>query len=654
MARRDLKNLQDGLQQFSIFLNDMHALVESLVYEFAGFRLDARNHKLYRQDSGKLVHLTPKAAELLILFVQNRGRLLTKEEILDTVWAGLIVEESNLSQTIFLLRKALGDDPKEPHFVRTVPNRGYQFISAVKETNAEDLIPSGDVLSCPPGDARDNPRPRRGVFSRKSLVAAPALVLFAASAVYWFYSVPNPPNFSPVRTIAVLPFEDLNAPQTEEYLGIAFADAMVTRFSALKQITVRPMRTVSKYAGSRDHPAKIGRELRVDAVLDGLIQRSPGRVWVKVELIRSSDGKTIWSGSFDAAPANLLDVQNSISQRAARAISLHLDQRESALLQRPGTDLPEAYQEYLKGRFFWNKRNAESNQRAIEHFKRSIELDPDFALAHSGLAQTYVLLNLYGAKHDPNAFPMAKLAALRALEIDPNLADAHAALAQVKLQYDFDWPGVETSYLEAIRLEENNAVVRQWYGEFLALMQRTDESITQLEKARQLDPTSLSTNTALALPYIRSGQPDRALEIIDEVLLMDPRFAWAHHYRSRAQLQKLDFRGAVESCRMAYAASNDSIVMKADLAVALARAGQTSEAIAIYSELKEAAGRLYVSPYNFAIMNNALGNQAEAIRYLNMAVDERDFLTVSMKGDTVLANLRGEPAFAEVLRRVNL
>ena len=626
---------------------------ETLVYEFAGFRLDARNHKLYRQSSGTLVHLTPKAAELLILFVQNRGRLLTKNEILDTVWTGLIVEESNLSQTIFLLRKALGDDPKEPHFVLTIPNRGYQFISAVNERDTEDPIPNEDVRSGPPANAPDSPR-EQGVFSRKSLAAALVLVLFAASAVYWFYSTPKPPNLNEIRTIAVLPFEDLNAPQTEEYLGTAFADAMVTRFSSLKQITVRPMRTVSKYAGSRDQPDKIGRELRVDAVLDGHIQRSAGRVRVTVQLIRSADGKTIWSDSFDDTFVNLFAVQNSISQRAARAISLQLDQREAALLQRPGTALPEAYQEYLKGRFFWNKRNSESNQRAIDHFKRSIELDPDFALAHSGLAQTYVLLNLFGSKHDPNAFPMAKLAALRALELDPQLADAHAALAQVKLQYDFDWPGVETSYLEAIRLEENNAVVRQWYGEFLALMQRTDESIAQLEKAKQLDPTSLSTNTALALPYLRSGRPDKGLEIIDEVLTMDPHFAWAHHYRSRALLQKLDFKGAVESCRMAYAASNDSIVMKAGLAVALARAGQTSEAVAIHSELKEAAGRLYVSPYNFAIINNALGNQAEAIRYLNMAVDERDFLTVSMKGDTLLANLRGEPAFAEVLRKANL
>lgn len=629
----------------------MHAIVESRVYEFAGFCLDARNHKLYRQDSGQLVHLTPKAAELLILFVRNRGRLLPKEEILETVWTGLIVEESNLSQTIFLLRKALGDDPKEPHFVLTIPNRGYQFISAVRERDTGSLFHNKDV---PPADAPESPPRWPVIFSRNALAAVIALGLVAASAVYWFYSVPNSPSLSEIRTIAVLPFEDPTAPQTEEYLGIAFADAMITRFSALKQITVRPTRTVLKYADSRDDPGKIGRELRVDAVLDGRIQRSADRVRVNVQLIRSGDGGTIWSDSFPGSFANLFALQNSISQRAARAISLQMDQQESALLQRPGTDLPEAYEEYLKGRFFWNKRNAESNQRAIEHFKRSIELDPDFALAHSGLAQTYVLLNLFGAKHDPNAFPMARLAALRALELDPHLADAHAALAQVKLQYDFDWPGVETSYLEAIKLEENNAVVRQWYGEFLALMQRTDESIAQLEKARQLDPTSLSTNNALALPYIRSGQPDKALEIIDEVLAMDPHFAFAYHYRSRAQLQKLDIKGAVESCRLAYAASNDSVFMKANLAVALAYAGQTSEAIAIHWELKEAVGRIYVSPYNFAIINNAFGHHAEAIRYLNMAVDERDFLTVSMKGDTLLTNLHGEPAFAEVLRKANL
>jgi DNA-binding winged helix-turn-helix (wHTH) protein/TolB-like protein/Tfp pilus assembly protein PilF len=625
-----------------------------MTYEFAGFRLDARNHKLYRKDSGELVHLTPKVAELLTLFVQSRGQLLTKNEVLDTVWADLIVEESNLSQSIFLLRKALGDDPKEPRFIRTIPNRGYQFICAVNETTAEEPAPKAAVIPSPPAPVPDPAPLRGGVFGRKAFAIAIPLVLFAAFVIYWFYSRPRPQSWSEIRTIAVLPFEDLNAPQTEEYLGVAFADAMVIRFSALKQITVRPTRTVLKYAGSRDDPGKIGRDLRVDAVLDGRIQRAANRVQVNVQLVRSADGKTIWSDSFEDSFANLFAVQNSISQRAARAISLQLDQRESALLQRPGTALPEAYQEYLKGRFFWNKRNAESNQRALEHFKRSIELDPNFALAYSGLAQTYVLLNLFGTKHDPNAFPMARLAALRALELDPHLADAHAALAQVKLQYDFDWPGVETSYLEAIKLEENNAVVRQWYGEFLALMERTDESIAQLEKARQLDPTSPSTNNALALPYIRSGQPDKALEIIEEVLVMDPRFALAYQYRSRAQLQKLDFKGAVESARLSCAASNDTVVMKSNLVVILVRAGQTAEAVAVYSELKEAATRRYVSPYNFAIINNAFGNQAEAIRYLNMAVDERDFLTISMKGDTVLTNLHGEPAFTEVLRRANL
>jgi DNA-binding winged helix-turn-helix (wHTH) protein/TolB-like protein/Tfp pilus assembly protein PilF len=629
-------------------------LAESITYEFAGFRLDARNHRLHRKDSGELVHLTPKVAELLTLFVQSRGRLLTKEEILDTVWADLIVEESNLSQSIFLLRKALGDDPKEPRFVLTIPNRGYQFICAVNEAATEERSPKAALPPSPPAEVPGPAQPATAVFSRKLFAIAMPLILSAAFAIYWFYPRPSPRSWSEIRTIAVLPFEDLNAPQTEEYLGIAFADAMVMRFSALKQITVRPTRTVLKYAGSRDDPGKIGRDLRVDAVLDGRIQRAVNRVQVNVQLVRSGDGKTIWSDSFNESLANLFAVENSISQRAARAISLQLDQRESALLQRPATALPEAYQEYLKGRFFWNKRNAESNQRALEHFKRSIELDPNFALAHSGLAQTYVLLNLFGTKHDPNAFPMARLAALRALELDPHLADAHAALAQVKLQYDFDWPGVETSYLEAIKLEENNAVVRQWYGEFLALMERTDESIAQLEKARQLDPTSPSTNNALALPYIRAGQPDKALQIIEEVLVMDPRFALAYHYRSRAQMQKLDFKGAVESGRLACAASNDSVVMKANLVVALVRAGQTSEAAAIYSELKEAAGRLYVSPYNFAIINNAFGNEAETIRYLNMAVDERDFLTISMKGDTVLTNLHGEPAFTEVLRRANL
>lgn len=319
-----------------------------------------------------------------------------------------------------------------------------------------------------------------------------------------------------------------------------------------------------------------------------------------------------------------------------------------------GTENAEAYQEYLRGRFFWNKRTADGLQKAIGHFNRAVELDPNFAKAHSGLAETYVLVNLFGTKHDPNAFRMAKSSAERALQLDDQLAEAHAALAQVKMQYDFDWAGTESEYLKAIELNPNNAVVCQWYGEFLALQERIDESYVQMEKAREFDPTSLSTNNALALPLLRAHRTDESLAVTEKVLEMDANFPWALHYRCRAFLQKGEFENAIEFCRKALAASNQSIYMKSNLANALVRAGNEREARQILTELQETARTDYVSPYNFAMIHNALGEKTAALKYLNQAVEERDFLIPVLKGDAFFLSLHDDPRFQELLRRMGL
>lgn len=620
-----------------------------MIYEFEGFRLNATNHRLFRRESGELVPLTPKAAQLLIFLVQNKDRVLTKDELLETVWNDSIVEESNLSQTIFVLRKTLGENTKEPRFIRTVPNQGYQFIGAVTEVNAEK-DPAGPVEG-----AGEAPMPREsGPKSPTYFLIAFLMIMVLVFGVYWFYPAPKPASVSEIRSMAVLPFEDLSTEQSEKYLGASLADALANKFGGLRQITVRPTRAVLKYADSREDASKIGRDLQVDAVLDGRIQRDGTRIRVSVQLIRTSDNATIWTENFDDEFTNFFAVQDSISRKVVQSLALQLDEKERAKIGRHGTENVEAYQQYLRGRFFWNKRTSEGLQKAIENFNRAVELDPNFAQARSGLAETYVLINLFGARHDPNALPTAKDHALRALELDGSLAEAHAALAQVKMQYDFDWPGTESEYLKAIELDPNDATVRQWYGEFLALQGRTDESLAQMEMARDLDPTSLSTSNAMALPLLRGKQTDKALAVIEKVLEMDPNFPWALHYQCRAFLQKGEVEKAVESCQRALAASNQSIFMKSNLAYALVRARREPEARQILESLEDMARSVYVSPYNFAVIYNALGDRTAAIKYLNQAIDERDFLVPALKGDTSFSNLQDDPQFAEVLQRVNL
>lgn len=640
----------------------MVGLGESKIYEFGGFRFDVRSRRLSRGEGSEAVPLTPKAAELLLALIEGAGRVLTKDELLERVWGDSFVEESNLSQTVFVLRKTLGESRKEPHIILTVPNRGYRFIATVREFSTGDggsaettkANLSAATLDTPPATEFTRTRPKVNAKRARYFLFAIGLGLLTAFGIYQFQLAPKHATLPEVKSIAILPFEDLSVEQTEKYLGVSLTDALVKKFGGLKQITVRPTRTVLQYADSRERASVIGRELGVDALLDGRIQRVGDQVRVSVQLVRTSDDKTIWTENFDDRFTNFFAVQDSISQRVVQSLALQLDDAERERFNRRGTENSAAYQEYLRGRFFWNKRTSEGLQKAIEHFNRAIALDPNFAQAYSALAETYVLVNLFGTHHDREAFPRARVAVEQALRLDDKLAEAHAALAQIRMQHDFDWAGTEAAYRKALELNPNNAIVRQWYGEFLALQNRTAESLAQMERARELDPTSLSINNAFALPLLVAHESDKALAVTEKALEMDANFPWALHYRCRAFLQKEDFRQAIEFCDKALAASNQSLYMKANLAYVHARAGRTTEARRILAELKATARTNHVSPYNFAMIHSALGEQAATLMYLNQAAIERDFLIPALKNDACFLNLRDDSQFKEILRRVNL
>lgn len=625
------------------------------MYEFDDFRLDARGHRLYRSSTGKLIPLTPKAVELLMTLVRSDGRLLTKDELLDTVWAGSIVEEANLSQTIFVLRKALGESTKEPRFILTVPNHGYRFIAAVNKSvvsgdKSPDEGKQPDLAATMPLQENRSGRGNRTTL----LLLAVTLTLILAVSGYWFYPQAKQVTVRDVRSIAVLPFEDIGDAADEKYLGIGLADALIGKFSSLRQITVSPTRSVSKYAETRDDAVKIGHDLKVDAVLDGRIQHVGDRVRVSVQLIRTSDNATIWTENIDDDFTNFFAIQDSISQKVVESLALQLDPIERRRFDRRGTQNAAAYEEYLRGRFFWNKRTADGLEKAVEHFTRAVTIEPDFALAYAGLAETWSIYNFYSINFDDQAFPKARAAALRALEIDSELAEAHAALGLVRSQYDFDWSGAEQSYLRSIELNPNYPTVRQWYGEFLAFRGRPDESFVQMRKAIELDPTSLATNTAPALTYNILRQPDKTLEVTGNVLEMDPNFAFALHYRARALKMLRRYDEAIEIYLRVIAASNASTYFKADLGCLYAESGHETEARQILAELYDTAKQHHVSPYNFAILHHALGENELTFEFLRKTVAQHDSFVVVIPVAADFDDIKTDPRFIEVLRSANL
>ncbi|HMS42298.1 MAG TPA: winged helix-turn-helix domain-containing protein, partial [Pyrinomonadaceae bacterium] len=385
----------------------MQNVADSTIYEFDDFRFVAKTRRLNRKSNGEYVSLQPKAAELLLFLLKNDGRVLKKDELLETVWGENFVEESNLSQTIFVLRKALREPHKTPQFILTVPNRGYQFIAEVNKILTEDSILDVDILTETETfqvqsskfkvQSSENQSPKSKVQSSKFKLVwlTVPLILLIAFGSYWFYPKSKPIGLGEIKTIAVLPFEDLSEGQTEKYLGVSLADALVNKFGELKQIKVRPTRTVLKYTETREDAAKIGRELQVDAVLDGRIQRVGEQVRVSVQLIIVSDNATIWTERFDDKFTNFFAVQDSISQKVVQSLALKLDDKERERFNRHGTENAEAYQDYLRGIFFMNKRINDNLPKAVSYFEQAIQKDANFARAYAALANCHLIMPEY-------------------------------------------------------------------------------------------------------------------------------------------------------------------------------------------------------------------------------------------------------------------
>jgi DNA-binding winged helix-turn-helix (wHTH) protein/TolB-like protein/Tfp pilus assembly protein PilF len=637
----------------------MQELSESKVYEFDEFRLDLKSRRLFRRASNELVPLTPKAVELLLFLVQNVGRILSKEELLDAVWENSFVEEANLSQTIFVLRKTLGENTKNPRFILTAPNRGYQFIAPVKEINADDEIleesffPNNDSSKIQNSKFKiQNSNPKSQIPNPKSTWFAAALILLIGFGIYWFYPTSKPATVREIKTIAVLPFEDLSAEQTEKYLGVSLADALANKFGGLKQITVRPTRTVLKYAESREDASKIGRELQVDAVLDGRIQRVGERIRVSVQLIRTADNATIWTENFDDQFTNFFAVQDSISQKVASSLALKIDEKEREKFNRRGTANPEAYQEYLRGRYFWNKRTAGDLQKAIEHFDNSIKKDPNFALPYTGLADSYQLLAEYGAAAPHEAFPKAKDAVTRALEIDDQSAEAHTALAYTQAFYDWDFTGAEKSFKRAIELNPNYATAHQWFAEYLIAMGRFDEARTEFERALEIEPVSPIIMSDLAGLYDHLGNAEQEIEQARKVIEIDPNFAYGYFYLGLGFERKGMDAEASETLAKTMLLFGEPPECAEEVKTAFAKNGMKGWWQKRLEQIETRPHLKNFQAYHTALVKIRLSDKEGTLEALNQAFERKDRLIINAKYDPRLEPLRQEPRFLDLLRRM--
>ena len=639
-------------------------------YQFGPFLLDPSEGKLLRE--GETVTLTPKALEALVLLVRKPGRLIEKEELIASLWPDTFVEEANLAHHIWRLRKALDDTKDDESYIETVPKRGYRFVAdvtelteeadvlgqTVQESAAEPEVEANlPIATRSESDAVEAPATRTRF--RAIAIAAIILAFLTGSLAFLKYAKSNSlPAFdqSPIRTLAVLPFKPLTDENADPSLQLGMADGVITRLSNLKELTVRPTSAVARYTERIADLSAVGRELKVDSVLDGTIQRAGDRLRISVQLIRSEDGKPIWAEHFDERATDILALQDSVSERVARALAIKLTGSESTRLQQHYTPDVEAYQSYLKGRYQMNMAT-EGALKAVASFQDAIDKDPNFALAYTGLADAYSLLGFIGigASSPGEQFDKARAAATKALELDDSLADAHTQLANVLFSYDWKWEAAEREFKHAIELNPNSAEAHHLYSEFLQAMTRWDEGLAEIKRAQELDPLSLAINFHYALCLSTMGRDDEALEQYRKTLDIDPNTgASGSHWGIAMVYQKRGmFDEAIHELELAQQADPRPSFRMVNLAQAYARAGKRKEALSYLNQALQIQKTGWVSPSALAMVYDALGDNDQAFAWWNKAIDEREASVVYLKA-MPMGDIRKDPRYKDLLKRAGL
>lgn len=620
-------------------------------YFFEDYQIDASRNLLLHQPDGEAVALTSKAFQVLLLLVENHGELVTKNDLMARVWQDSFVEEANLTQTISVLRKILSENPNQHRFIVTESGKGYRFVAPIKEIKENGAGFEKHSVAKDPRESRDHRKTQSLTF------AAIAIIVFSGAYYFWSNAetqISPPSSAKEVKVIAVLPFKNVEPDKENQILGIGMADAVITKLSHIKRIVVRQTKSVMRYADSTPEAIKVGRELNVDAVLEGSIQNADGRIRLSVRLFRVSDGALLWAESFDEADTDIFAIQDSVSEKVVNSLSLQINADERDKLKHRYTENIEAYQLYNKGRFFWNNRSTEDLRKSISLYEQAISKDENYALAYSGLAESYVLLHLFSPNQDREAFAKARQAAEKALSLDENLAEALTALAMYKAQQEWDWEGSEREFKRAIAVNPSYATAHQTFGEFLGFMGRIDESVTEVEKAFELDPLSLSTNTARAFPYLAAGKHDEVIEKLRPVLEMEANFPMARFYLGRGYEGKGFYKEAIAEYQKAIQNSGGSSFFITAMICSLVRGGHKKEAERKFDELLTSSNNQPISNYVLARGFAALGNKEKALEKLEKAFQERDGLMHVVKVDPNFDEIRSEPRFKELLKKMRL
>jgi len=578
---------------------------QTYIYEFDDFRVDPGRRLLLGRD-GRPLPVTPKAFDTLIYLVQHADVVLGKETLMRAIWADTAVEENNLNQCISSLRRVLGEKRSEHRYIVTIPGRGYRFVAPVNKRKTP-VISNGT---------------------------------------------------EPIPSIAVLPFQPLARNSRDESLEMGMADTLIARLSGIRDIVVRPMSSVRKYADLKLDVLAAGRELGVESVLEGSLQRQANRVRVTVRLLNVSNGASLWAGTFDEEMTDIFALQDAISEQVAQALSLELSKEDRTRLVKHYTQSTRAYQLYLKGRYYWWKNSPEEYNKSRDYFHRAVEEDPSYALGYCGLNSFYGYGAAWGMVPPDEGWPKAEWAVTKALELDDQLAEAHLDLAALKMVYYLDWAGTEKEAKCAIELSPGFDEIHYAYSFFLVVMRRFREAVAEGKRALACNPFSVRISQHLGYALYCARSYDEAIRQYRKALELDPNDASVREALGDTYERNGEYPEAVEHWTKAMLLANDTELVAtlgaANTKEAVNRAVRAVAATRLDRLLRKRERGDYVAAIRFAREHLRAGHQDEALKWLTLACEERNVYSLMIASDPFYDPLRADERFAKLLRRMKL
>lgn len=628
---------------------------------FGVFELDLRAGEL-RKDSLR-VRLQEQPFQVLAMLLEHPGEVVTREELQKKLWpADTFVDfDHGLNKAISKIREALGDSAESPRFVETVTRRGYRFLTEVKPADVPPVRSPELTTQLHPelgsGDRADlvgeSAEPKQVLPSLAWKISAFVLLLLTASVVAWKLRAWNRPS-SVIHSLAVLPLESLSNDASQDYFADGMTDQLISDLGQISALRVISRTSVMTYKHARKPLPQIAGELNVDAVVEGTVLRSGDQVRITAQLIEAATDKHLWSQSYEGELRDTLALQSKVAGAIANQIRINLNPQEQAALKTVKVVNPQAYESYLKGRYFWNKRTGDALKVALAYFNEAIDEDPNYAQAYSGLADTYALLGdwQYAVMSTKEALPKAKAAAIKALELDSLLSEAHTSLGYSLRAFDWDFDSAGKEFQRAIELNPGYATAHHWNAMNLGLLDRPKEALVEMRKAENLDPLSLIINADLAEFLLLTHSYDESLEQSRKTIEMDASFALGHKQLGDAYLLKQMDKEAVAELQKAVRLSRGSPICIADLARAYVASGKINEAAKLLSDLEKGSNTSFTNAPQIAMIYASMGDSDQAMYWLERAYKERFNPSVLLRSG--FDPLRSDPRFEDLMRRIGL